>query len=373
LQRTALHALHATLGARFVPFAGYEMPVQFRSGILKEHLHTRAAAGLFDVSHMGQLVVRPRTGGMQAVARALETLMPIDVLDLREGRQRYAFFTNSAGGILDDFMISNLGDRYGLVVNAGRKEFDEAHLRASNLESCIIERLADRALLALQGPLAQSALAPFGPQVAAMRFMDVRAIALAGVDCVVSRSGYTGEDGFEISALAGHAETLARRLLDNSNVAPIGLGARDSLRLEAGLCLYGSDLDASTTPVEAGLAWAIPKSRRKGGAREGGFPGAEIILLQLASGTGRHRVGLRSRERTPIRAGSQLYFDEGAQIGQVTSGGFGPSVGAPVAMGYVADSMAKPGTVVFADVRGRRVPVAVSKLPFIKPHYKREQ
>jgi aminomethyltransferase len=371
LKRTALHALHTALGARFVPFAGYEMPIQFRSGILKEHLHTRAAAGLFDVSHMGQLVVRPRTGRMQDTARALESLMPIDVLDLREGRQRYGFFTDSAGGILDDFMIAHLGDRYLLIVNASRKDFDEAHLRASNLEHCIIECLEDRALLALQGPLAESALAPFCPQVAAMRFMDVRALAIAGVDCLASRSGYTGEDGFEISVPASEAETLARRLLGDSNVAPIGLGARDSLRLEAGLCLYGSDLDTNTTPVEASLAWAIPKSRRKGGTREGGFPGAETILAQLASGTARRRVGLRSRERTPIRGGSLLYSDDGAQIGEVTSGGFGPSVGAPVAMGYVAGSMANPGILVFADVRGRRVPVEVSELPFIKPHYKR--
>jgi aminomethyltransferase len=371
LKRTPLHTLHVELGARFVPFAGSEMPIQFRSGILKEHLHTRAAAGLFDVSHMGQLNVRPRTGAMGHAARALESLMPIDVVDLHEGRQRYGLLTNSEGGILDDLMTANLGDRFFLVVNAGRKEGDEAYLRGSIAESCIIERLEDRALLALQGPLAESALAALCPEAVAMRFMEVRAVAVAGLDCLVSRSGYTGEDGFEISVPAAAAESLARKLLEDSNVAPIGLGARDSLRLEAGLCLYGADLDPLTTPVEASLAWAIPKSRRKNGARQGGFPGAGAILAQLETGVARSRVGVRSRERTPVRGGSALYSEAGAAIGQVTSGGFGPSVDAPVAMGYVASAAAKPGTSLLADVRGRRVPVDVSELPFIKPRYKR--
>jgi aminomethyltransferase len=373
LKRTALYALHVELGARFVAFAGYEMPIQFPSGILKEHLHTRAAAGLFDVSHMGQLAVRPRAGGMEHAASALESLMPIDVLDLREGRQRYGLLTNSAGGILDDLMIANLGDHFILVVNASRKDADEAHLRAAISESCTVERWDERALLALQGPLAESALVRLCPAAAAMRFMDVRALAIAGANCVVSRSGYTGEDGFEISIPAAQVESLARKLLENPNVAPIGLGARDSLRLEAGLCLYGSDLDARTTPVEASLAWAIQNSRRKGGARPGGFPGADVILVQLASGAARRRVGLRSRERTPVRGGSDLYSDAGTQIGQVTSGGFGPTINAPVAMGYVASAAATPGTPLFADVRGRRVPVEVSELPFIQPRYKRHQ
>jgi aminomethyltransferase len=373
LKRTPLHALHVQLGARFVPFAGYEMPINFPSGILKEHLHTRAAAGLFDVSHMGQLALYPRAQGAQIAARALESLMPVDVLSLREGRQRYALFTNSAGGILDDLMVANQGDHFALVVNAGRKDADEAHLRASISDSCTIERLDDRALLALQGPLAQPALIRLAPDVASMRFMDVRTIAILGVDCMASRSGYTGEDGFEISVPAAQAVSLARKLLEDSSVAPIGLGARDSLRLEAGLCLYGSDLDAGTTPVEASLAWAIQKSRRKGGAREGAFPGADVILTQLASGSARRRVGLRSMERTPVRGGSSLYSDAGAQtpLGQVTSGGFGPSVNAPVAMGYVASASSKPGTILFADVRGKRVPVEVSELPFVKTNYKR--
>jgi aminomethyltransferase len=375
LKRTPLHQLHVELGARFVPFAGYEMPVNFPSGILKEHLHTRAAAGLFDVSHMGQLAVHSRAPDMTDAARALESLLPVDVLDLPEGRQRYALFTNPAGGILDDLMIARCADRFVLVVNASRKELDEAHLRASISERCIVERMDDRALLALQGPLAQLALARLSPDVASMRFMEVRELALLGVDCLVSRSGYTGEDGYEISVPAAHAQTLARKLLEDRNVAPIGLGARDSLRLEAGLCLYGSDLDAATTPVEAALEWAIPKVRRKGGVREGGFPGADAILAQLSGGSSRRRVGLRSRERTPVRGGSPLYPDAGAQapVGQVTSGGFGPTVNAPVAMGYVAIAASKPGTLVFAEVRGKRVPVEVSALPFVRLNYKRRQ
>jgi glycine cleavage system T protein (aminomethyltransferase) len=375
LKRTALHHLQVELGARFVPFAGYEMPINFPSGILKEHLHTRAAAGLFDVSHMGQLAVHPRAQGAENAARALESLTPVDVLGLREGRQRYALFTNSAGGIVDDLMIANRGDHFILVVNASRKDADEAHLRTSISGSCIIECLDDRALLALQGPLAQSALVRLSPDVASMRFMDVRILAILGVDCMVSRSGYTGEDGFEISIPVAQAESLARKLLEDPNVAPIGLGARDSLRLEAGLCLYGSDLDASTTPVEARLEWAIQNSRRKDGVREGGFPGADVIRAQLASGSARRRVGLRSKERTPVRGGSSLYHDEKMQtpLGQVTSGGFGPTVNAPVAMGYVASAASKSGTTLFADVRGNRVPVEVSELPFVKLNYKRHE
>jgi aminomethyltransferase len=375
LQRTPLHQLHVELGARFMPFAGYEMPINFPKGILKEHLHTRAAAGLFDVSHMGQLAVYPREQGAQNAARALESLLPVDVLGLDEGRQRYALFTNSAGGILDDLMIANRGDHFALVVNASRKDADEAHLRTSISDRCIIKRLDERALLALQGPLAQSALVRFCPAVASMRFMEVRTLAILGVDCMVSRSGYTGEDGFEISVPVAQAQLLARKLLEDSNVAPIGLGARDSLRLEAGLCLYGADLDASTTPVEASLEWAIQRSRRTGGVREGAFPGADVILAQLASGSARRRVGLRSQERTPVRGGMSLYADSVAQtpLGQVTSGGFGPTVNAPVAMGYVANAASKPGTALFADVRGKRVPVEVSELPFVKLSYKRHE
>ncbi len=374
LQRTALHALHVELGARLVPFAGYEMPLNYRAGILKEHLHSRAAAGLFDVSHMGQVVVRPRSQTMTAAARALESLVPADVLGLAQGRQRYALLTNSTGGILDDLMTANLGDQFMLIVNASRKDADEAHLRKSLPENCIVERLQDQALIALQGPLAESVLSSCA-DVASMCFMDVRRLQMFDVDCVVSRSGYTGEDGFEISIPAACAEFLARKILAHPGVAPIGLGARDSLRLEAGFPLYGSDIDAGTSPVEAALEWVIARSRRHGGLRAGGFPGDEVILRQLALGAKRRRVGLRSKERTPIRAGSILYPDEAAQtaIGRVTSGGFGPSVNAPVAMGYVASAQSKPGTTIFADVRARRVPVVVSELPFVELKYKRRE
>jgi aminomethyltransferase len=374
LKHTPLYRLHAELGARFTSFAGYAMPVSFPAGILKEHLHTRAAAGLFDVSHMGQLAVYPRAGPLDHAARALERLLPVDVLGLARDRQRYAFFTDRAGGILDDLMVANRGDHFVLVVNAARKDADEAHLRASISGDCVIERLDDQALLALQGPRAEAALARFSPEVLAMRFMDVRAVKILDADCIVSRSGYTGEDGFEISVPAPQAQMLARRLLEAPAVASIGLGARDSLRLEAGLCLYGCDLDVSTTPVEARLEWAIQTCRRKGGAREGGFPGADVILAQLAQGAARRRVGLRCGERTPVRGGSNLYTDLGTQLrlGQVTSGGFGPSVNAPVAMGYVTTAMSQPGTLLFAEVRGRRVPVVVSELPFVPLHYRRQ-
>jgi aminomethyltransferase len=373
LKRTPLHHLHVELGARLVPFAGYEMPINFPDGILKEHLHTRAAAGLFDVSHMGQLALQSRSQGLESAAHALETLLPVDLLTLDEGRQRYALFTNSAGGILDDLMVANRGDHFFLVVNASRKEADEAHLQTSLSNSCIVEHLGDRALLALQGPLSESVLKRWCPDVASMRFMDVRALAIHGRNCIVSRSGYTGEDGFEISVSAAEADSLAREILAHPQVAPIGLGARDSLRIEAGLCLYGSDLDANTTPVEARLEWAIAKSRRAGGSRAGGFPGADVILRQLAVGAARRRVGLRSKDRTPVRAGARLYRDEISQapVGQVTSGGFGPTVNAPVAMGYVVRSESEPGNTLFADVRGKRVPVAVSEFPFVEPNYKR--
>jgi aminomethyltransferase len=371
LKRTPLHRLHVELGARLAPFAGYEMPINFPDGILKEHLHTRATAGLFDVSHMGQLAVR--SSGGESAARALEALVPVDLLGLDEGRQRYALLTNSRGGILDDLMIANRGDHLFLVVNASRKDADEAHLRSSLPNGCAVERLDDRALLALQGPLAETVLMQWCPGVAAMRFMDVRDLSILGMDCIVSRSGYTGEDGFEISVPASGAEFLARKLLEDPKVAPIGLGARDSLRLEAGLCLYGCDLDANTTPVEAKLEWAIQKSRRRGGARAGGFPGADVILQQLAEGSSRQRVGLRSKDRTPVRGGCRLYLDEEATtpVGQVTSGGFGPSVNAPVAMGYVVSAESRPGNTLLAEVRGKRVPVAVSELPFVQPNYKR--
>ena len=373
LRRTPLFALHVELGARMVPFAGYEMPVQFPAGILKEHLHTRSAAGLFDVSHMGQIVLRPRSGLIRDAALALESLAPVDVAGLGEGRQRYAFFTNESGGILDDFMVANRGNHLALIVNAACKAADEAHLRERLAATCVVEPQPDRALLALQGPQAEAVLMELAPVAAAMRFMDVRTLTLAGIACEVSRSGYTGEDGFEISVPASHAEELARTLLRNPGVAPIGLGARDSLRLEAGLCLYGSDIDTTTTPVEAGLAWAMQKSRRTGGDRQGGFPGASIILEHLTKGTPRRRVGLRPLERAPVRGGTLLYRGERdtESVGSVTSGGFGPSVNAPVAMGYLARELAVFGTRVFAEVRGKRMAVEVCDLPFVPHRYKR--
>ena len=345
LKHTPLHALHVTLGARMVPFAGYEMPVQFKPGVLKEHLHTRAAAGLFDVSHMGQIAVRAKSGDARDAARALERLVPVDILGLALGRLRYAFFTNARGGILDDVMVANRGDHLLIVVNAACKATDEAHLRAELGNECEVERL-DRALIALQGPKAETALAVLAPECTKMRFMDVRTLTLMGADCMVARSGYTGEDGFEISTPADIAREVAEELLANADVAPVGLGARDSLRLEAGLCLYGSDIDEGTTPVEAGLSWAIQKSRRRGGAREAGFPGAEIILEQLEHGAPRRRVGLRPEGRAPVRAGASLYaeMDTVAPLSSVTSGGFGPSLDAPIATGYLPATLGSAGS-----------------------------
>ncbi|MGC1712912.1 MAG: glycine cleavage system aminomethyltransferase GcvT [Methyloceanibacter sp.] len=371
LKHTPLHALHVTLGARMVPFAGYEMPVQFKPGVLKEHLHTRAAAGLFDVSHMGQIAVRAKSGDARDAARALERLVPVDILGLALGRLRYAFFTNARGGILDDVMVANRGDHLLIVVNAACKATDEAHLRAELGNECEVERL-DRALIALQGPKAETALAVLAPECTKMRFMEVRTLTLMGADCMVARSGYTGEDGFEISTPADIAREVAEELLANADVAPVGLGARDSLRLEAGLCLYGSDIDEGTTPVEAGLSWAIQKSRRRSGTREAGFPGAEIILEQLEHGAPRRRVGLRPEGRAPVRALASLYaeMDTVAPLGSVTSGGFGPSLDAPIATGYLPTNLAAPGARVFADLRGKRVPVTVTTLPFIVPKYK---
>jgi aminomethyltransferase len=373
LKRTPLYRLHLDLGGRMVPFAGYEMPVQYPSGILKEHLHVRAAAGLFDVSHMGQFEIRSRTGGGEAAARALESIVPMDIVGLAPGRQRYALLTNEDGGVRDDLMIARLGEVFLVVANAACKDADESYLRQAVSPTCRIERLDDRALLALQGPAAEAALARLVPDVRSMRFMDVRAMEVMNVACTISRSGYTGEDGFEISLPASHAETVARALLANGDVAMIGLGARDSLRLEAGLCLYGSDLDATTTPVEAGLEWSIQRVRRAGGSRAGNFPGAAKILHQLANGAPRRRVGLRPEGRAPIRHGAQLFADQGAAdaIGVVTSGGFGPSVNAPIAMGYVTPAGAPAGGMIYADLRGTRVPLRLSELPFISTTYKR--
>ncbi|MCE7647044.1 glycine cleavage system aminomethyltransferase GcvT [Vibrio fluvialis] len=364
---TPLHALHLEVGAKMVPFAGYDMPVQYALGVKKEHLHTREAAGLFDVSHMGQL----RLHG-EGAAAALETLVPVDVVDLAEGKQRYAFFTNEQGGILDDLMVANLGDHLFVVVNAACKEQDINHLQAHLPSGVELEIIDDRALLALQGPKAAEVLARLQPAVADMLFMDIQQVQIDGVDCIVSRSGYTGEDGYEISVPADKAETLARTLTAFDEVEWIGLGARDSLRLECGLCLYGHDLDETTTPVEASLLWAIQPVRRTGGAREGGFPGADIILSQIATkDVSRKRVGLVGQTKAPVREGTELFDAEGAKIGIVTSGTAGPTAGIPVSMAYVRADLSAIGTEVFAEVRGKMLPMLVEKMPFVPQRYYR--
>ncbi len=363
---TPLHDLHLELGARMVEFAGYRMPVQYPTGIIAEHRHTRQAAGLFDVSHMGQVLL----SGPQA-DRALETLVPMDLVGLAAWQQRYCLFTAADGGILDDLMATRRDDGLLLVVNAACKEADIAHLRRHIGDACAITVLEEQALLALQGPAAAAVLAALAPGVDDLRFMQGGRFEILGHPCFVTRSGYTGEDGFEISLPAEAAEAVARALLASDSVLPIGLGARDSLRLEAGLCLYGHDIDTGTTPVEAGLTWSMQKVRRPGGARAGGFPGAEVIHNQLERGAARRRVGIRPAGRAPVREGAELFAADGAAVGIVTSGGFGPSVGAPVAMGYVDTAVATPGTALAARVRGRDIAVAVAAMPFVAHSYAR--
>ncbi|WP_215749540.1 MULTISPECIES: glycine cleavage system aminomethyltransferase GcvT [unclassified Gluconobacter] len=373
LQRTPLYALNLELGAKMVPFAGYEMPLQYPAGLMAEHLHTRSKAGLFDVSHMGQIRIAARSGDVRDAALALESLIPADYAGLAKGRQRYGFLTNDAAGILDDLMVANMGDDLFVVVNASCKDQDAALIEAALSDRCVVTRQFDRALMALQGPQAQEAIASLCPAAVDMRFMDVIETKLAGVPVTLSRSGYTGEDGYEIGCAAADAETVARALLAQPQVLPIGLGARDSLRLEAGLCLYGNDIDTTTTPIEASLAWAIQKARREGGSREGGYPGAEIVLRQAREGVSRKRVGLMAEGRAPVRAGAKLFADAEGQkeIGLVTSGAFGPTVQAPVAMGYVATDYAGNDTALFAELRGKFVPVHVRAMPFVAPGFKR--
>lgn len=364
---TPLHALHIEMGAKMVPFAGYDMPVQYALGVRKEHIHCREAAGLFDVSHMGQL----RLHGEHA-AKALEALVPVDIVDLPAGKQRYAFFTNEQGGILDDLMVTNFGDHLFVVVNAACKEQDIAHLKANMPADVALELLEDRALLALQGPKAAEVLARLNPAVSDMVFMDAAKVELMGVECLVSRSGYTGEDGYEISVPADKSEALARELLSQAEVEWIGLGARDSLRLECGLCLYGHDIDTTTTPVEASLLWGISKPRRADGERAGGFPGADLILEQIKTkDVSRKRVGLIGQSKAPVREGSKLFDADDNEIGIVTSGTFGPTKGAPVAMAYVKTELAAIGTEVFAEVRGKKLPMTVEKMPFVPQNYYR--
>lgn len=373
LLQTPLHALHLELGAKMVPFAGYAMPVQYPSGLMTEHRHCREAAALFDVSHMGQL----RLVGAEA-ASALETLVPVDVQGLAEGKQRYAFFTNDQGGLLDDLMITHpqaaaradFGDLF-VVVNAGCKADDIAHLQQHIGSRCQVQPLPERALLALQGPQAVTALSRLNPEVSKLTFMTCGRFDLAGADCFVTRSGYTGEDGFEISVHETQAVALARALLAQPEVKPAGLGARDTLRLEAGLCLYGHDIDTQTTPVEAALTWAIQKVRRAGGARAGGYPGAAAIDAQFAQGPARKRVGLVGKERAPVREGSVLVAADGTVLGKVTSGTLGPTVNTPIAMAYVPSAYAAVGTEIFAEVRGKRLPMTVAAMPFTPNRYYR--
>ena len=368
LHTTPLHALHLELGARMVPFAGYSMPVQYPAGLMAEHLHTRQAAGLFDVSHMGQL----RLVGPDAAA-AFETLIPVDVIGLGLHKQRYGLLLNDEGGIIDDLMFVNRGDDLFVIVNGACKAGDIAHIQERIGGRCEVIPLPDQALLALQGPQAAAALARLAPGTASLVFMTGGRFEIAGCDCYVTRSGYTGEDGFEISVPAAQAEALARALLAQPEVKPIGLGARNSLRLEAGLCLYGNDIDTTTTPPEAALNWAIQKVRRTGGARAGGFPGADKVLAQIDDPAllKRRRVGLVARERVPVREHTPLQSIDGAAIGEVTSGLLGPSVNQPVAMGYVSPGFAAAGTVVHAIVRGKAVPMEVSPMPFLPARYHR--
>jgi aminomethyltransferase len=365
-EKTPLHALHVALGARMAPFAGYAMPIQYPAGVLAEHLHTRKAAGLFDVSHMGQALLEGSDHA--AVAGFLESLCPADILNLAPGRQRYTQLLNEAGGIVDDLMVTRPPGADGalrLVVNASRKEVDFALMRERLPANVRLTPLPEVALIALQGPLAAATLARLAPQEAieTMAFMSARPAGIAGFDTFVSRSGYTGEDGYEISLASTQAEEFSRTLLAEPDVAPIGLGARDSLRLEAGLCLYGHELDETIDPIEAALSWSIQKRRRL----EGGFPGAKRIENALANGTDRRRVGLRPDGRAPAREGTEIVSADGALIGLVTSGGFGPSVNAPIAMGYVARGHAAVGTPIGLMVRGKPLSARIVTLPF-HPH-----
>jgi aminomethyltransferase len=364
LRVTALHGLHQQLGAKMVPFAGYDMPVQYPLGVLKEHQHTREQAGLFDVSHMGQV----RLSG-EGVREALESLVPVDIIDLPAGRQRYAVFTNPQGGILDDLMVANCGDHLLLVVNAACKAQDVAHLRQQLPAHIVVDEMLDQALLALQGPKAREVLARLAPAAAEMVFMQAQAMNVAGFDCFVSCSGYTGEDGYEISVANADAEALAKLLLAEPEVEAIGLGARDSLRLESGLCLYGHDIDAESTPINASLLWAVSKVRRPEGERAGGYPGAQVIAQQIQQGVDRKRLLLKPTGRAPVREGAEIVLESGEVVGRVTSGGFGPSVGSPVAMGYV--NTACGDQALFASVRNKRLPLQRVTGAFITQRYYR--
>lgn len=367
LLTTPLDALHRELGAKMVPFAGYDMPVQYPAGIIKEHLQTRESAGLFDVSHMGQVIIEGA-----GVAAMLESLVPVDIEGLGTHRQTYALLTNDQGGVLDDLIITRWSaDKFFLVVNAACKEQDIAHLRGHLTGAQSLTVLEDQALLALQGPKAREVMSELCPAAADLVFMQGAAATIDGVEAYVTCSGYTGEDGFEISVLNGAADALARRILDFDQVEPIGLGARDSLRLEAGLCLYGHELNTEIDPVQAGLLWSVSKSRRADGARPGGFPGSAVIFNRIANKPGLRRVGLTVEGKRPVREGQTVVNANGEPVGEICSAAYGASLGGPIAMAYIQRDLGDPGTELAVDVRGKRVPVTVTKMPFSPQRYYR--
>ena len=373
LKRTRLYDYHIANGAKMVPFAGYEMPVQYNLGVMKEHLHTRVAAGLFDVSHMGQILLYPKSGVISDAALAIEALVPVNILSLENGRQRYAMFTNDDGGILDDLMIANRGDHLYIVVNASCKGNDFQHLKNNLGNEFQIDMVEDRSLIALQGPLAEEVLSKLNPTVKELKFMDSVTANLLDTECWISRSGYTGEDGYEISIPNSAVEEVVQLLSQDINVEPIGLGARDSLRLEAGLCLYGHDIDTNTSPIEGNLNWAIQKARRTGGERAGGFPGAKRIQSELEVGPSKKRVGILPDGRAPMREGTVLYGSDNRNnpIGKVTSGAFGPSIQRSISMGYVLKEYTDLETIVYGDVRGKLLAARVTSIPFKKSNYKK--
>ena len=373
LHRTSLYSLHRELNAKTIPFAGYEMPVNYPLGILNEHVHCRKSAGLFDVSHMGQIKISSKSISMHELAGELEKLIPIDLISLSKDRQRYGFITNEKGGVIDDLMISNRGDHFFVVVNASRKEVDTNYFREKLISEVDILVETQRSLVALQGPLAERALSSIIQGIESMNFMDVRNILFNNEEIYISRSGYTGQDGFEISLSDNVAEIFCRNLLNIKEVEAIGLGARDTLRLECGLCLYGQDLDEEITPVEAGLSWAIQKVRRTNGERAGGFPGAEIILDQIDKHPNRKRIGLLPVGKAPIRHGTKLFKDEtGSQeIGIVTSGGYSPTTEKPISMGYLEGSSIEEDKLVYGEVRNKLLPLKIMKLPFVKTSFKK--
>ena len=368
LNRTALYPLHVEAGAKIVTFAGYEMPVQYPAGIIKEHLHTREKAGLFDVSHMGQISVSGENAAL-----LLESLIPVDIVNLQPGKQRYALFLNKNGGVMDDLMIARVSENeFSLVVNAACKDNDFAHLKSKLGDKLEINMATDRSLVALQGPESANVMQRLGHDLSDMGFMDIRSLNIMGIDCSMTRSGYTGEDGFEISMNDDNASDLANLLLEDKDVEWVGLGARDSLRLEAGLCLYGHDMNEQTTPLEANLLWAISKARRPGGERSGGFPGEHLVMPQIPRNVDTLLVGLKPEGRAPIREGAIIEDSLGKEIGHVTSGGFSPSLGQPICIGYVSIDFSEQGTPLNAVVRDKRLPVTVTNIPFVPRNYYRK-